>query len=439
MTNINTFQGDVFIHEYIKHSGDDNNLFGFSGTDTFKIATAGVDRLTVDSGGSVTLGANMVIPDYIYHTGDVDTYFGFSGDGFFEIRTDGAVRMTVGNGGQVDLTGYLRIPNYIYHVDDADTYFGFSGADTIVMRTAGTDRITIASNGEVTFGLNVYIPTYIYHSGNATTYFGFNAANSWLVRTNGVDRINVNSAGNVTIGVNIYIPDYIYHTGDTNTYFGFSGADTIVLRTGGTNRLTINNSAVAVAGTLTATKLVTPLIEYGGALTLGSAHNYATDVRGGGTVKFTIDNVQRGVFNTSGLKFQNGGTHLNYFNYTSNGGAWGTVGQNGTGFNINGGISYHRVGNCVSMMARKVQFYAQGNFYMRHTIPAAFRPNGSNSLGTSAILPWVTRVTTNSSNQGMAYCQDAYIYHVGNYQGAHFAAGGGTQHTFDAHQAVWTI
>jgi hypothetical protein len=379
MTNINTFQGDVFIHEYIKHSGDDNNLFGFSGTDTFKIATAGVDRLTVDSGGSVTLGANMVIPDYIYHTGDVDTYFGFPQDGFFEIRTDGAVRMTVGSDGQVDLTGYLRIPNYIYHVDDADTYFGFSGADTIVMRTAGTDRITIASNGEVTFGLNVYIPTYISHSGNATTYFGFTAANSWLVRTNGVDRINVNSAGNVTIGVNIYIPDNIFHSGDTNTFFGFNGADSIGFVTGGTNRLTINNS---------------------------------------------------------GTTFQSGGSALNYFREET-GPGWGAVGQNGTGFNVNGGISYQRVGNLVSMMARRVEFYAQGNFYMRHTIPAAFRPQSA--LGTNEILPWVTRVTTNSSNQAMAYCQNEYIYHTGHYNGSHFAAGGGTQHTFDAHQAVWGV
>ena len=56
MTNINTFQGDVFIPEYIKHSGDDNNLFGFSGTDTFKIATAGADAMTVQSNGNVGIG-----------------------------------------------------------------------------------------------------------------------------------------------------------------------------------------------------------------------------------------------------------------------------------------------------------------------------------------------------------------------------------------------
>jgi hypothetical protein len=59
MTNINTFQGDVFIHEYIKHTGDDNNLFGFSGTDAFKIATAGTDRLTVNSSGAVAISGTL--------------------------------------------------------------------------------------------------------------------------------------------------------------------------------------------------------------------------------------------------------------------------------------------------------------------------------------------------------------------------------------------
>ena len=59
MTNIKTFQGDVFIHEYIKHTGDDNNLFGFSGTDTFKIATAGSDRLTVSSSGTVNIPGDL--------------------------------------------------------------------------------------------------------------------------------------------------------------------------------------------------------------------------------------------------------------------------------------------------------------------------------------------------------------------------------------------
>ena len=152
MTNINTFQGDVFIHEYIKHTGDDNNLFGFSGTDTFKIATAGVDRLTVASNGTATFGAALEIPDYIYHTGDGDNLFGFSGTDTFKIATAGSDRLTVGSDGTVTLGVNMAIPDYIYHTGDTNTYFGFSGADTIVMRTAGSDRLTVQSNGNVGIG-----------------------------------------------------------------------------------------------------------------------------------------------------------------------------------------------------------------------------------------------------------------------------------------------
>ena len=333
MTNINTFQGDVFIPEYIKHTGDDNNLFGFSGTDTFKISTAGVDAIKVDASQNI------------------------------------------------DITGLIR------HIGDENTYFGFSGADAFV------------------------------------------------VRTNGSDRINVNNAGNVTLSVNLYIPDYVFHSGDTHTYFGFSGDNTYVVRTGGTDRLTINDSAVAVAGTLTAgTKLETPLISRSGTLTLGSSFNYLTDIRGGGTVKFSVDNVQRGVFNVNGLTLQNGGTALNYFKENANGGAWSALGQNATGFNVNGNIAYQRVGNFCILMARRVQFYAQGNFYLRHTVPTEFRPNPGGD-----VLAWNTRVTTNSAFTAQAYYSQPYIYSVRTAAGNHFTAGGGTQHNFSAHSTCYTV
>ena len=150
MTNINTFQGDVFIHEYIKHSGDDNNLFGFSGTDTFKIATAGTDRLVVGSDGNVTITNAIIIPDYIYHTGDLNNLFGFSGTDTFKIATAGSDRLTVDSGGTVTLGVNLVIPDYIYHSGDENTKFGFSAADTFIIRTGGVDRLTVAANGTVT-------------------------------------------------------------------------------------------------------------------------------------------------------------------------------------------------------------------------------------------------------------------------------------------------
>ena len=206
MTNINTFQGDVFIHEYIKHTGDDNNLFGFSGTDTFKIATAGTDRLTVSSNGSVTLGVNLVIPDYIVHSGD------------------------------------------------ENTKFGFSAADTFIIDTAGTNRLTVGANGDVTFANSLYIADYIYHSGDTNSYFGWQANDTFVLRTNGSEAISVGSDLRMTCRGLIDIPDYIRHIGDTNSYFGFSANDTFVIATSGTTRMKVLSNGLTAIGNHTPTR-----------------------------------------------------------------------------------------------------------------------------------------------------------------------------------------
>jgi hypothetical protein len=217
MTNINTFQGDVFIHEYIKHSGDDNNYFGFSGADTFKIATAGADRLTVASSGRVSIGHSLGVPDYIYHTGDDNTYFGFSGADTFKIATAGVDRLTINSAGNVTLGVNMVIPDYIYHAGgDNNTYFGFSGNDTIVMRTAGADRLTVSSAGNVTLSNALYIPGYIYHAGgDNNTYFGFSGNDTIVMRVNGGNRLTVNSSGTVTLsqGLGASVTPGTYLTG----------------------------------------------------------------------------------------------------------------------------------------------------------------------------------------------------------------------------------
>ena len=48
----------IGIDDYIVHNGDSNTKFGFSGTDIFKVITAGTDRMTILSNGNVGLGTS---------------------------------------------------------------------------------------------------------------------------------------------------------------------------------------------------------------------------------------------------------------------------------------------------------------------------------------------------------------------------------------------
>jgi hypothetical protein len=155
MTNINTFQGDVFIHEYIKHTGDENNLFGFSGTDTFKIATAGSDRLTVGSDGSVTVAERLYISEYMYHSGDNDTYIRFT-DNNIGLYAGGSHKIGI-NATNTQFYSDIYMSQYIYHYSDNNTYFGFPSNDTFKIRTSGGDGIHIDSSGRV--GINQGSPT----------------------------------------------------------------------------------------------------------------------------------------------------------------------------------------------------------------------------------------------------------------------------------------
>ena len=210
MTNINTFQGDVFIHEYIKHTGDDNNLFGFSGTDTFKIATAGVDALTVDSSGYVHFAKgirlaegdsaiNIEIPNYIYHTGDTNTYFGFSGNDGIDAYTNGNQAFAI------DSNQYLYMASFMKHLGDHDCYFGFDTNDNYVIATASNTRFRVNGSGQVyIYDGNLWIPDWIRHVGENDCYFGFGVGTDRFdVVTSNAYRLQVMNNGVVNIPVSM--------------------------------------------------------------------------------------------------------------------------------------------------------------------------------------------------------------------------------------------
>ena len=135
--------GSIDINGYIRHIGDENNLFGFSGTDTFKIATAGADRLTVGANGTVTLGVNMEIPDYIHHVGDSNNYFGFSAADTFKITTANVDRLTVASNGTVTLAQGLSTSV------TPGTYLTGSAYNGATARTFAVDATTAATASKV--------------------------------------------------------------------------------------------------------------------------------------------------------------------------------------------------------------------------------------------------------------------------------------------------
>ena len=145
MTNINTFQGDVFIHEYIKHTGDDNTYFGFEGADSYVIYTNGTQAFEIDS------SQLLYMPSFMRHLGDNDTYFGFSGADSIAFYTGGNHAADIASNGTFRFYDTMYIADYIAHYSDNDTFFGFPSNDTFKIRTAGTDRLTIDSSGFSTF------------------------------------------------------------------------------------------------------------------------------------------------------------------------------------------------------------------------------------------------------------------------------------------------
>ena len=157
MTNINTFQGDVFIHEYIKHTGDDNNLFGFSGTDTFKIATAGSDRLTVSSSGTVNIPGDLTGSFTLADARIPSLAASKIGSGTLAVARGGTgVTGSTGSGSVVlnnsPTISTMLLQDYIKHSSDDNTYFGFPGNDQIAMYTSGSQRFYLDSSGRIAIG-----------------------------------------------------------------------------------------------------------------------------------------------------------------------------------------------------------------------------------------------------------------------------------------------
>ena len=57
-SGISTFGGDVYIPEYITHTGDTNTKFGFNNPDTFSVHTNGSERVRIASTGNIGINTD---------------------------------------------------------------------------------------------------------------------------------------------------------------------------------------------------------------------------------------------------------------------------------------------------------------------------------------------------------------------------------------------
>lgn len=109
--NAMTCRGVVDIESYVRHIGDTHTYFGFSGNDNIAFYSGGTHAADIAGNGTFRFYHSMYMADYIYHYSDNNTYFGFSANDTFKIATSGVVRLTVLSGGDVALANWVRLEN----------------------------------------------------------------------------------------------------------------------------------------------------------------------------------------------------------------------------------------------------------------------------------------------------------------------------------------
>jgi hypothetical protein len=81
-----------------------------------QIAFGAATANNIEGNANITTnGTNLFIPDYIVHTGDTNTFFGFNSDENFQVQTNGNVQIQVSENhvlvtGQMDLAALNTAP-----------------------------------------------------------------------------------------------------------------------------------------------------------------------------------------------------------------------------------------------------------------------------------------------------------------------------------------
>ena len=154
------FGNRVYVPDYIAHVGDSDTLFGFSGADTYIVNTAGITRLTIDSGGDFMVGNTVVNPAS-----------GFANQrGFGYDTSSGAVEVAATSGRAFTVGRNENSDGDIIDIRKESTIIGSFGSNT----TGGQPLFDISANSS---------------NGNIR------------IKTANTEAVRVNSSQNVGIGV----------------------------------------------------------------------------------------------------------------------------------------------------------------------------------------------------------------------------------------------
>ena len=135
----------IDLDDYIRHNGDTNSYFGFSGNDIFKVFVDNTQQLNIDD-NSANFAQNVYAPAY-YDSNNNLYYLDPAADS--QLNT-------------------IDIDDYIRHRGDVTTLFGFDQNARFRVNTANANRLSI-DNDSADFSVNVYAPRY-YDSGNNAFY-----------------------------------------------------------------------------------------------------------------------------------------------------------------------------------------------------------------------------------------------------------------------------
>ncbi len=104
-----TFTGDVDIADKIVHTGDTDTAIRFSGADTIQFETGGSSRLQINSSGHTVAGgdlfadADLYMIDYLKHTGDTNTSIRFPAADTVSVETGGSERARIDSAGRLGI------------------------------------------------------------------------------------------------------------------------------------------------------------------------------------------------------------------------------------------------------------------------------------------------------------------------------------------------